>query len=152
MNPTFQLVLSALGGAALALVGNFVLQTRLRLWQREQWILDKRTDEYRELLSTLAASVERMARYSPDFGMPFPKKTPEEKRIVFDRVASKGKAIIQDRVFVAHVMTDHQILQRWQLLAGERDETRFWEYWKALHMAIIEAARKDLGIKTDKTP
>jgi hypothetical protein len=99
----------------------FFLQYRLFSQQRRQWVLDKKTEEYRELLSTLTSSVERMARYSPDFGMQFPGKTSDQVRVIFVRAASKGKAVTQDRVFVADVMASLRVLDRWQLLAGERD-------------------------------
>jgi hypothetical protein len=151
MNLPIEVALIALAGVALGsvltFITNYILQRSNRSWQREQWLLDKRTEEYRELLSTLAANVERMARYSIDFGMSFPDKKEEQKRVVFDRAASIGKAVIQDRLFVAHLMREHEILDRWKLLAGERDFSSFWNHWKALHEAIVEAARKDLGIK-----
>ena len=88
-----------------------------------------------------------MARYSPDFGMQFTDKRSGEMLVVFERAASKGKAVIQDRIFVAHVMASCEILDRWKALAGERDMNKFWDYWKRLHREIIEAARKDLKVK-----
>lgn len=115
--------------------------------QQKQWVLDKKTEEYRELLSTLTANVERMARYSIEFGMPFPNKTEEHKRVIFERAASRGKAVIQDRIFIARVVATCEILDRWEALAGERNEDKFWDYWELLHRDIIEAARKDLKIK-----
>ena len=146
MSPTIQWLLSALGGAVIALVGNFALQGRLRTWQREQWLLDHKTAEYRELLSGLAESVQCMARNSPDFGMPVGSHE-DAQRDAYEQAASKGKAIILDRLFVAKLIADQRILERWQLLAGERDLSRFWGYWESVHRTIVQAARKDLGVK-----
>jgi hypothetical protein len=149
MGPLIQLLLSALGGAIVALVGNFILQNKTRSWQREQWLLDHKTAEYRELLSTLAQSVECMAQNSPHFGMALKGMAIDGQRDAYEQAAGRGKAIIRDRIFVAQLVADEQLLDQWQALAGARDMSEFWNQWEILHRTIVKAARKDLGVKDE---
>ena len=82
-------------GAIITWTGNVFLQHSMRSWQREQWLLDKKTAEYKELLSTLATSVESMAQNSSDFGMKVPKLvTEDQQRLAFGEAA--GRRIAQD--------------------------------------------------------
>ena len=60
-HPTLTLVLSiwaGVGPLAGLLVGHYLIRT----WQREQWILDSRKQEFRELVSSLSnAAIEHIA-------------------------------------------------------------------------------------------
>ncbi len=71
----------------------------------------------------------------------------DAQRVAYEQAAGKGKAVILDRIFVAKHIADEGILERWRLLAGERGMNRFWGYWESVHKTIVQAARKDLGVK-----
>jgi hypothetical protein len=39
------------------------------------------------------------------------------------------------------------VLERWQLIAAEKDLSRIVDYWNHLHTSLVDFAHKDLGIK-----
>lgn len=131
---------------------NLSWQRKQRLLEREQWILDKKTAEYRELLSTLAGSVESMARNSPDFGMASAGSATDEQLDAYEMAAGEGRKIIRDRIFISKSMEDADIRSLWKVLAGTRDMSEFWKSWDWLHGVIIKAAHRELGIMDDRVP
>ena len=138
--------------AIITWIGNVCLQRSSRSWQREQWLLDKKTAEYKELLSTLAESVERMAENSPDFGSKVSEILGDAQkdgrvRASYGEAAGEGRRTITDRIFITKQVQAAVVLDLWQDLAGQRDMKSFWEKWKWLRHIIVEAARDDLDIK-----
>jgi hypothetical protein len=152
MNPQVQVGLIAFSAviisAFITWVGNVCLQRSVRSWQKDQWLLDKKTAEYKEMLSTLAASVESMAHNSPDFGMTLPSLlTDEQQRLAYDTAVGEARKTITDRIFIFKQVQAAAILDLWQDLGGQRDLQSFWEKWAWLRRKIIETARDDLEIK-----
>ncbi len=135
-------------GAGITLIGNYLLQHSTHSWQREQWLLDKKTAEYKELLSTLAWSVESMAQNSLDFGENLSSVTGEHHRLAYETAASEARRTINDRIFVTKQVEAAAVLDLWQGLAGERDMLSFWNKWRWIRQRIIETARDDLDIKS----
>jgi hypothetical protein len=134
--------------AIITWVGNVFLQRSMRSWQREQWLLDKKTAEYKELLTTLAASVESMAQNSPDFGVKLPSLlTDDQQRLAYDMAAGQARRTITDRIFIKKQVQAAVVVDLWQDLAGQRDLRSFWDKWYWLRHKIIETARDDLEIK-----
>jgi hypothetical protein len=167
MSSQFGLTLIAAFGGGVVASGltslvNFLIHRSNLSWQRElrlqdkseeqqQWILDKKTAECRELLSTLTQCGQCMGQNSIDFGPELPSLlTEEQKRLAYGKAASEGLKTIQDRIFISKRIQDEGVLTLWKSLAGERDFNKFWNSWDWLHGVIVKAAHKELGIEDDK--
>ena len=59
----------------------------------------------------------------------------------------EARRIIEDRLFISSWVQSENVLERWQLIAAEKDSARILEYWNHLHSALVDFAHKDLGIK-----
>jgi hypothetical protein len=59
----------------------------------------------------------------------------------------EARRIIEDRIFISSRVQSENVLERWQLIAAEKDVARILEYWNDLHSALVGFAHKDLGIK-----
>jgi hypothetical protein len=91
-----------------------------------------------------------MARNSPDFGVPVGSDE-DAQRVAYEQAAIKGRRLFWTESSSQSLSRTNVILGRWQLLAGERDMNRFWGYWESVHRTIVQAARKDLGVKGELT-
>jgi len=115
-----------------------------RWGQRSQWLKDGTKAEYRELLSTLSKSYNTILKNWPEglIGA-------VDGRQVLETVEAgyAGRQVIEDRILIARKMADAKILERWQLLAGERDLSRLRDYWVDLHRVLVEMAHRDMGIE-----
>ena len=52
----------------------------------------------------------------------------------------EARRAIDSRIFLAHQIRHENVLERWQLLSGEKDWPRMVEFWNSLHSALIAAA------------
>jgi hypothetical protein len=52
-------------GVLIGFAGNFLIQRQLKSWQREQWILDSKKAEWKELIGTLCPGTHCMLNDSP---------------------------------------------------------------------------------------
>jgi len=125
------------------LLGVLVGALAARYWQAKQWKLDAKKTEYRELLSALSKSTRCLLHYT-FLGGPIVTNAEDERRIYEADVTARGT--IQDRIFIAAQVQEENILERWQLMAGEKDGSRLVQYWQDMHATLIRLARKDLGI------
>ena len=66
----------------------------------------------------------------------------QEKGLV--EANAEARSVIEDRIFIADQVQSGNILERWQLLAGERDFSRIVEHWNRLHDDLVAAAHEDL--------
>jgi hypothetical protein len=119
-----------------------------RSWQRKQWSLDNKKTEYRELISTLSRSVQRIIH-----NVPLPSyaglavvNPEEEKEILLANV--DARSVIHDRIFIHSRLQSENILERWRLLATELKPAGVLEHWEQLHAILVKAAQDELGIKT----
>ena len=72
-------VLAAFIGVLIGFAGNFLIQRQLRSWQREQWILDSKKAEWKELIGTLCQDTRFMLDNSP-LGFEVSVRTVEQDR------------------------------------------------------------------------
>jgi hypothetical protein len=79
------------------MVGIVVGHLLTRSWQREQWILDSRKEEFRELLSTLTMTYSLLVQ-----------------RICTTESTAKASAVIRDRLYIAVEVEELKILERWK--------------------------------------
>jgi hypothetical protein len=119
---------SALGPLAGILIGYFLT----RSWQREQWMRDRKKEEYRELLTGLATSMIDLQ----DYGIS------DESRNGF-KLAGR---IIADRIFIRDDVNALDVgniyFDAIEDLGNDGDTNRFGERMDVLRIAIIEKAQK----------
>jgi hypothetical protein len=65
MNTAALTLVATLLGVLIGFAGNFLIQRQLRSWQREQWILDGKEAEWKELIGTLCQDARCMLDNSP---------------------------------------------------------------------------------------
>jgi len=102
-------------------------------------VKDNKKQEWRELISGLSQSFHYLKNYG--FGI----IGGEQQKGLLEADAEARRAI-EGRLFVVHQIQRENVLERWQLLAAEKDWSRMVEYWNALHATLVAAAQKDLGI------
>jgi len=143
--PLWVSILGSLGVASLAsTIISLLANARL---QERNWVKDNQKQEWRELIGTLSFSVRRILRNLPALEYPgLEEMSAEQKNQLLD-ADMEARRIIEDRIFIFGRVQSENLLERWQLIAAERDVSRMLEYWNHLHSALVNAAHKDLGIK-----
>lgn len=141
-------IVSILLGVLIGFAGNFFIQWQLKSWQREQWVLDSRKAEWRELIGTLCQSARCMSDnwYNAAFDVEPDSQGMAHMQHLWSGADSEAVKTIQDRIFIADRMQKEQILERWQKLASDADMSRFEKGWNELHVALVKAAQDDLKI------
>ncbi len=136
---TVTLIVAGLGiGGTLGgiTVGHFLTQSS----QRKQWILDRRKEEWSELLTALAESL-RMAlkRYQGRV-----LSGEEEYRIV--EAQSNCFRVIRDRIFIAADVKNLNLENRWSAAVMHHSENldarKLGAAYDAIRNEIVEAATK----------
>ena len=64
-----------------------------------------------------------------------------------DEATDRGHAIIADRIFIADLMEREKVGDRWLAVVKQREVSKFWDGWEALHRVLLKAARRDLKLK-----
>ena len=124
--------------------GGVITQLLSSRQRRKEWVKDNKKQEWRELISTLSQSFHHLKNYSLGNGVVAISGEQEKGLLEAD---AEARRCIESRLFIAHQIQHENVLERWQLLAGEQDWSRMVEYWNSLHRTLIAAAHKDLGIK-----
>jgi hypothetical protein len=136
--PTWVTIASSLSiGSLLGSLITLYFSSRQR---RQEWVKDNKKQEWRELISTLSQSFHYIKNNS--FGL----VSGEQEKGCMEADAEARRAI-ESRIFVARQIQRENVLERWQLLAAERDWGRMIQYWSELHATLIKTAHKDCGIK-----
>jgi hypothetical protein len=92
-----------LGTAVGALLGHYLSKT----WQREQWILDNRKQEYRELLSAISHSVVTLI--ARDRGV----VDKGALRVYLEDLSTEVYRMLGDRIFIADDLAREHIREKW---------------------------------------
>jgi hypothetical protein len=114
-----------------------------RSTQRNQWVRDKKMQEYRELLSALSRAemllIQSRGVRGGEDGRPL------------DEATLEARIAIKDRIFIANVMKEVDVEARWRSILihyyKERNTQEFTGAYSTLVANIMRAAFKDLGIK-----
>jgi hypothetical protein len=141
----WSLVIAAVGitgTLAGAVVNNFLG----RSWQKKQWVLDNKKQEYRELLSSMAKT-ERLIRESRATGVAI---EGVELRAAWESENETWR-VIQDRIFIADSVKKMRVLSRWSessaFTAERTGMVNFVKEVGELRDEIMAEARRDLGMK-----
>jgi hypothetical protein len=98
MNAQYVPALFGLLGVLIGFGGNFLLQMRIQVKQREQWILDNKKTEWKELIGALCHSARYVMQTAP-FGEL--RAVPPEDARLCDAANDGARKTIQDRIFIA---------------------------------------------------
>jgi hypothetical protein len=97
----------ALAGIGGTLGGVYIGQRMSQKWQREQWVLDNRKEEFRMLVDALSDSLRiETTKYS---GMVL---SGEQERAIVE-THSNTMRVIRSRIFVADVVEQCRLDERW---------------------------------------
>jgi hypothetical protein len=142
---------SLIGGLGVgSLIGGLVQQYFSAKQRHREWVKDNRKQEWRELIAVLSQSVHRILQNTPDLRfdgiVAIDGKQEEQLLEAYLEADLEARRIIEDRLFISSRVQSENVLERWQLIAAEKDSARILEYWNHLHSALVDFAHKDLGI------
>lgn len=109
-------LIGAFGGV---LLGHYLS----RSWQREQWRLDRRTDEYKELLCALSTVFTNKQRFSSGGG-------DKDFDIKLELANVESLRVIRDRIIIAPELVEADILTRWYVALDYADRSGGHPDWK----------------------
>jgi len=126
-------------GVVGSLSGVIVGQQVSQSWQRDQWVLDRRTQEFRELLDALADSLRAsLMMYAGAI------LEPEKQRDIVETQANTMR-VIRSRIFVIEEVVRLNIELRWgNALNRHRqdlDIEKLANVFNELRLEIVKAAR-----------
>lgn len=108
MIPLWLTLSLAVWAAAGPLVGILVGHFLTRSWQRTQWLMDSRKQEYRELLTTLTNTYIVFGQYiGHSIAL-----DPQTRREV-DQAERESYRVVRDRLFIAKDLQEADILNLW---------------------------------------
>jgi hypothetical protein len=110
-------LIGAFGGV---LLGHYLT----RSWQREQWRLDRRREEYRELLCALSTVFTNKQR----FGSGGTGDT--DLNIRLEEAHVESLRVLRDRIIIAPEIAEADILSRWYIALDYADAYRGQTNWK----------------------
>jgi hypothetical protein len=138
---------SLIGGLGIgSLIGGLVQQYFSARQRHREWVKDNRKQEWRELIAILSQSVHVILQNTPDLRFAISAIRGEQEKQLLE-ADLEARRIIEDRLFISSRVQSENVLERWQLIAAEKDLARIVEYWNHLHTALVDFAHKDLGIK-----
>jgi hypothetical protein len=112
-----------------------------RSWQRKQWLLDRRADEFRELLTALSDSL-RVSMLMHSGGA----LGPNEQREIAN-AHSAAIRVIRSRIFVFYDIAKLDIELRWIRAVNAHKESLDVEplakVFNEIRIQIVDAVRKD---------
>jgi hypothetical protein len=147
---------SLIGGLGIgSLIGGLVQQHFSAKQRHREWVKDNRKQEWRELIAVLSQSVHRILQNTPDLRFDLTVEGivaisgEQEKQLLEANLEAdlEARRIIEDRLFISTWVRSENLLERWQLIAAEKDSSRIVDYWNDLHTALVDSAHKDLDIK-----
>ena len=127
-------------GAICALVGiviGVVLGHRLaRSLQREQWLVDHKIEEWREVIVVLSSSFRKMSdKYHSE------PKTDETWEAI-KNAAISGTEVLTNRLFIAEKLKSYGILETWVHGTNEVQQNGSTEHFAPIFRKMIELIRK----------
>jgi hypothetical protein len=154
--------------ANLVFVAVYVVLTgKLVRWQRKQWKLDSRKQEWSELIGTLTECFQKI---EIEFAAPVPNTFAQHTRewvahqVETPSVRLRAARVIDDRLFIIDVLEKEHVREGWGEIelasytpisvqqnpphqaGGSVSVTGLQQKWAAFHRNLVRAAQLDLGI------
>ncbi len=137
-------------GVIIGFAGNYFIQRQLRSWQREQWGLEARKAEWRELLTTLCGCVNTCG-ISLLTGEPGDRRAIRDgQELKYSEANAEAHKIIGDRIFIAERVRSDKVIDQWESIVHAETVDAFWTNWDQLHAALVKAALDDMKIRGSK--
>lgn len=128
-------------GIASTIGGILTTHYLTRSWQRKQWEMDRRNDEFRELLGTLTKSFTSICTLQAIMRP----QSPEEQRALSE-AKSNALMTIRDRIFIAADVKRLEIYKLWKNAVEEYDRdyvyVPFAEKYALINALIVDAATR----------
>jgi hypothetical protein len=132
------------------LAGIVIGHALTRSWQRKQWVLDNKKQEYRELLTTLTRCHAAITRLTSLVETPM--VIPDRNRSVdynsLVETHAEALNVIRDRIFIADNVKRMDILNRWlqatKLYQEQQDVTAFRTRFEAISDLIVSSSAREL--------
>ena len=129
----------AVAGIAGTLLSGVIAQQMARQSRLEQWLLDNRKQECRELLSSLATTFLVMLRHR-ETEMPH---SPEVQNMLSDSRLESAR-MLHDRIFIRGDLAKARILKRWAEAMSrydrDRDDSKFTTEFGGIQNDLIDIA------------
>ena len=129
----------AVAGITGTLASGVIAQVMARQSQLEQWLLDNRKQECRELLSSLATTFLTMLRHKE----PHLPQSPEVQSMISNARLESAR-ILHDRIFIRSDLASASILKRWADAMSrydrDRDDSRFTTEFRGIQNDLIDIA------------
>jgi hypothetical protein len=120
------------------LVGILVGHVLTRSWQQKQWILDRRNEEWRELLTALSDSLRVSLKIFPARAL-----DPEEQREIVSAQAECFR-VIRDRIFIAADVKALDFENRWSAAVQHHSQTldapKLGKAYDVIRLEIVKLA------------
>jgi hypothetical protein len=152
-------------GIESAAAGQTAASQDLACWQRKQWELDSRKQEWRELIGTLTEAFQKVELMIAPMPHVFALATPQGAARQADaRWALVQAAVLNDRLFILDVVENEHIREDWRDIEVMSDQlnpvqqgqitatastagiTDFQQKWVAFHRKLVKLAQADSGI------
>jgi hypothetical protein len=140
------LIWSAIGPLAGIVIGHALT----RSWQRKQWVLDNKKQEYRELLTTLTRCHAAITRLTSlvETPMVIPDRNRSADYNSLLETHAEALNVIRDRIFIADNVKRMDILNRWlqatKLYQEQQDVTAFRTRFEAISDLIVSSSAREL--------
>ena len=160
----------ATGRIAKEAVKQSAASRELAQWQRKQWELDGRKQEWSELIGAVTEAFQKVELVMEPVPHVFAIATPEAAARQAERrwALLKAAAALNDRLFILDVVEKEHIREEWREIEVMSDQlnpvqqgqipattstagiTDFQLKWVAFHRKLVRAAQADLGIAAGK--
>ena len=143
MDASTATLIVAVVGIAGTLASGVIAQRMARQSQLEQWMLDNRKQECRELLSSLATTFLVMLRHRETEMH----HSPEVQNLLSDSRLESAR-MLHDRIFIRGDLERVRILKRWAEASSrydrEHDDSRFTAEFSGIQNDLIDIATPKL--------
>ena len=137
---TIALVVTSVGITG-TLAGVVMGHLLTRSWQQEQWLRDKRWQEYRELISAVTSSYIALIRLDAVRGTPASTRELSEE---VNAIKHEAFRVIRDRLIIAKEIESGLVLDRWDEAVSNYDRDgnvrRLAERFTGLNSLVIHLA------------
>jgi hypothetical protein len=124
-------------GVGGVLLGHYLT----RSWQREQWRLDRREEEYRQLITALSDVFTSMQRCTIYMGN-------QDRALKLEIIKANAYRVIRDRILIAEELRDANILERWarafypvdSFTHDKQTWTKFVDEYEAINDTLVKMA------------
>lgn len=141
MTQTMGTVIVAIVGISGTLIGILIGHFLGRNWDRKKWLLDRRHEEFKELVTAVAAAFVKCG--DPRYHM---RSVSVDDMLEMNQASWNCLTTIQNRIYIAKQIKPLKLDQKWidafESLLKAKDPTRYGVLVREILDSIVEAAEK----------